>query len=268
MTHTMPQTKSVELATGLRLHYVEQGEPGGRPIVMLHGWPDSWFTFSRVLPHLDARYRVYALDQRGFGESDKTASSHMIDDFAADVTAFLDAVGEARATIVGHSFGTFVARRVAELDPERVDALVLIGTAVSAVNDVTREVSGELANLPDPVPEAFAREFQESTVHAPVPPEFFDQIIVETLKLPSPLWAATFDAMFAFDDREMLPRLTAPTLLVWGDHDGLFSRADQDALLSLLPNAQLVVYDDTGHCPNGERPDRVAADVDEFLREH
>ena len=111
---------SVRLTTGPRLHYVEQGDPRGEAIVFLHGWPDSWFSFSRVLPLLSGHYRVLAIDQRGFGDSDRPESGYAIPDLAADVVAFLDALAIERATLVGHSFGSFVARCAAIAQPERI----------------------------------------------------------------------------------------------------------------------------------------------------
>ena len=83
------------LGTGPLVHYAEQGDPSGEVLVFVHGWPDSWFSFSRILPLLPARYRAYALDQRGFGDSERPVSGYTIDHFAADVVAFLDAVGAA-----------------------------------------------------------------------------------------------------------------------------------------------------------------------------
>jgi pimeloyl-ACP methyl ester carboxylesterase len=71
---------------------------------------------------------VLAVDQRGYGESDKPESGYGIPDLAADVVAFLDALKIDRATLVGHSFGSFVARQVAIGAPERIERLVLIGT--------------------------------------------------------------------------------------------------------------------------------------------
>ena len=111
---------TARLATGPRLHYAEQGAPGGHAILFLHGWPDSWFSFSRVLPLLPERYHAFAVDQRGFGDSERPDRGYRIEDLAADAAAFLDAVAIERATVVGHSFGSFVARRVAIAYPERV----------------------------------------------------------------------------------------------------------------------------------------------------
>ena len=85
------------------------GPAGGDAMVFLHGWPDSWFSFSRVMPLLPPRLRLFALDQRGFGDSERPERGYGIPDLADDVVAFLDAVGVERATVVGHSYGSFVA---------------------------------------------------------------------------------------------------------------------------------------------------------------
>jgi len=108
------------LRTGLRLHYAEYGNPDGEPVVFLHGWPDSWFSFSRVMPLLPESIRAVAVDQRGFGDSDRPESGYAIPEMGTDLIAFLDALGIKRATLVGHSFGSFIARQVAIAQPQRV----------------------------------------------------------------------------------------------------------------------------------------------------
>jgi non-heme chloroperoxidase len=256
----------VRLARGVRLNYVDSGSGGNsEPIVFLHGWPDSWFSFSRMLPLLSDSRRVIAVDQRGFGDSDRPDAGYAIADLADDIVAFLDALSVQRAVLVGHSFGSFVARSVAGGHPGRISALVLIGTGYSAVNAVTRELQVALRDLPNPIPVEFARQFQSSTVHHPVPPEFFERIIEESLKLPPHLWRLLIDRLLEYDDVAQLAGVTAPTLLLWGSEDALFSREDQHRLLATLPSAQLKVYEDTGHCPNWERPEQVAADITAFL---
>jgi pimeloyl-ACP methyl ester carboxylesterase len=216
---------------------------------------------------LPRRYRALAIDQRGFGDSERPPSGYTIDDLAADAVAFLDAMAIARATVVGHSMGTFVALRVAEVRPERVARLVLIGSGWSGDIPVLREVQTALRDLPDPVPAEFAREFQSSTVHAPVPPEFFERIVSESLKLPARLWRAVLDGILAYEDSDRLGRIAARTLVIWGERDALFPRQDQDRLVAAIPGARLTIYTDTGHCPNWERPEKVAADVDAFIQE-
>jgi pimeloyl-ACP methyl ester carboxylesterase len=264
-TLIQPHFDTAALATGVRLRYHEQGDAAGDVLVLVHGWPDSWYSYSRMLAHLPRRYHAFAVDLRGFGGSDRPATGYAIDDLAADVVAFLDAVGAERATLVGHSMGTFVVRSAARLAPARVQRLVLIGSAHTTVNDVLKQVHGLVADLTDPVPVEFAREFQAGTVHRRLPEAFFDGIVAESATLPARIWRATFDAIMAFDDSAALATITAPTLAIWGVHDGLFDRAQQDLLVGAMPDARLHIYPDSGHCPNWEQPDRVVADIDAFV---
>jgi non-heme chloroperoxidase len=180
------------------------------------------------------------------------------------VVAFLDAVGIERASVVGHSLGSFIARRVAETHPERVTRLVLTGSAVTAANEVLLEVQASVRTLEDPVPAEFAREFQSSTAYVLLPEAFFEQIVAESRKLPARLWREVLDGVIAFDDAADLGRIAAPTLLLWGEHDALFPREQQDRLVAAIRSARLMVYPETGHCPNSER---VAADLHAFLQE-
>ena len=253
------------LNTGIRVHFAERGGASGAPVVFLHGWPDSWFSFSRVLPLLPDTLRAIAVDQRGFGESDHPESGYTFPELAADAVALLDALDLERATIVGHSYGSFVAREAAIAHPQRVTALVLIGTGFSTWTPVTEGLQAALRDLPDPIPEPFAREFQASTAYRPVPPEFFDRIVAESLKIPARLWPVMIDALVRYDATAKLGALRTPTLLLWGDRDALFSRAEQDLFLASVPGARLRVYEETGHCPNWERPEAVAADIASFV---
>ena len=255
----------IRLSTSLRMHYAECGDARGTPVVFVHGWPDSWFSVSRVLPLLPATLRLIALDQRGFGESDHPDSGYTIPELTSDLMALLDALGIDHAVLVGHSYGTFVARRAAIAAPEQVAALVLIGTGASTKITGADALQAALRELPDPIPESFAREFQSGTLHRQVPDEFFDRIIEESLKIPPRLWPVMIDCLLAYDDIRELGRISAPTLLLWGDHDALFPRAQQDDFLAAVPAARLKVYDETGHCPNWERPEWVAADIADFV---
>jgi non-heme chloroperoxidase len=270
MQQQVPQLRfaTTRLATGPRVHYTEQGDPSGAPIVFLPAYTDSWFSYSRVLPRLPARYHAYALDQRGHGDSERPDCCYAVEDFAGDVVAFLDAVGVGRATLVGHSGSCLVARRVAEAHPERVDRLMLLGSPQS-LGDNEEELALQTAvrALQDPVPVQFARELQGAAAHVTLPETFFEGLVAASLKLPARVWKAALEGLFAFDDRADLWRITAPTLLVWGEWDRWLPREEQEHLGAILPEARVVVYPATGHSPNWERPERVAADLDAFLRQ-
>ncbi len=273
MNHNAPPLRfaDVRLRTGVRLRYAEQGDPAGQPIILLHGYSDSWFSFSRVLPLFPAAYHVYALDQRGHGDSDRPASGYTMRDLAADAIAFMDAKGLAQAIVVGHSMGSLVAQQVALAAPERVARLVLVGSATAA-----REIVGifELeqavdsfaaASSADPVPAEFAREFQASTAYQPLPADFMDRVVAESLKLPARVWRALMDGMLATDVPTKLGDSRIPTLILWGDRDGYFPRSEQDALLAMLPTATLKVYPETGHTPHWERPQEFVRDLEVFI---
>ena len=260
------QSADVRLSTGLRIHATTSGDDGGTPVLFLHGWPDSGFSFRRVLTHLPPSFRSFAPDQRGWGDSDRPDSGYRVEDYAEDAAAFLDAVGVERTSVVGHSFGSFVARRLALAHPERVDRLVLIGSALSANNAVTGEVLRGLADLADPLPREFVRDFQAGTAHVPLPEEFFDRLVEESEKAPARVWLAVLENLLRYDDAADLGLLRAPTLLLCGDRDALFARPEHDALAAAIPGVRVEVYRDTGHCPNWERPEKVAASLDAFLR--
>ena len=170
-----------------------------------------------------------------------------------------------RAAIVGHSYGSFVARGVALTEPRRVTSLVLIGTGFSTATPIMEGLRAAVRILPDPIPEPFAREFQGSTAYRALPAEFFDRLVAESLKIPARLWPVMIDRLAEYDATVRLGSLQPRTLLLWGDHDALFSRAEQDQFLAVVPSARLKVYEETGHCPNWERPDDVAADIASFM---
>lgn len=261
-----PSSADAKLATGVRLRYVVQGDPAGPPVVMLHGYTDSSFSFSRVMPLLDASLRVYALDLRGHGDSERPAGGYALGDFASDVLAFLDELKIERATLVGHCMGSLVAQRVALDAPGRVSRLVLVSsmTAARSIEGI-EELSQAIESFGETVSAEFAREFQSSTVYGQLPEEFMDGVVAESGKVPARVWRATMDGLLAEEHASHLRRIETPTLVLWGDRDALLSRAEQDALLSLLPAAELKVYAETGHSPQWERPERFARDLEAFL---
>ena len=104
---------TVRLSTGPRLHYAQRGDQRGEAIVFLHAYADSWFSYSRMLPLLSPSHHAFAPDQRGHGDSDKPQCCYTADDYAADVDAFMEAVGIEKATLVGDSSGGLIAQRVA-----------------------------------------------------------------------------------------------------------------------------------------------------------
>jgi pimeloyl-ACP methyl ester carboxylesterase len=258
--------KHVDLADGTRLNYVEQGDATGVPVILLHGYTDSWRSYERVLPYLPQSLRVFAVTQRGHGESSKPEGDYESRVFAGDVAAFMDLLGIDRAVIVGHSMGSTVAQRFAIEYPKRVRALVLEGAFMPRpANAEVRKFLDEVATLEDPIDPAFARAFQQSTLAQPLPPEFFETVVGESLKVPARVWRAALQPYLTTDFAAELASITVPTLLVWGDRDAFTGRAEQDDLGRAIETSRLVVYQGAGHSPHWEEPQRYAGHIASFV---
>lgn len=255
----------VPLKTGVRLRYAEQGNPDGRPIIMLHGFSDSWFSFNRVLTLFSDKYHIFAIDQRGHGDSDRPASNYKLSDFAADVVAFMDAKKLKRVTVVGHSMGSFIALQTAIDAPQRVEKLVLIGSATTAQNEAVLDLQKEVKQFTDPVPEEFVREFQLGTTYQPLPNEFVDNIVKESMKLPLFVWRGALAGLVAVDYKEQLNKIKAPTLIIWEEKDVILPRYEQDTLATKIETSQLKIYSDVGHAPHWECPEKVVDDIQNFV---
>jgi pimeloyl-ACP methyl ester carboxylesterase len=262
--------KSVELPNLVRLPYVEQGNLSGVPVVFLHAIADSWRSFERVLPHLPASIRAFALTQRGHGGgASPPAEGYRPGDFAEDLAAFMDALQIQSAVLVGGSSGGFIARRFAIDHPERTRGLVLMG-APATLRDKPVALAlwhSTVSTLTDPVDPSFVRRFAESTLAQPVPRAFIETMVQENLKVPAHVWKATFEGLLEDDTCGELSSIKAPTLIVWGDQDVFLPRADQEALQAAIPNSRLLVYRGAGHVVYWEEPVRVASDLTTFVDE-
>jgi pimeloyl-ACP methyl ester carboxylesterase len=263
------QIATTHLSTGVTLHYAERGDQVGEAIIFLHGYSDSWFSFSRVLPLLSPEYHALALTERGHGDSDKPQCCYTVDDFAADVDAFMDALSIEEATLVGGSGGGFIAQRVALDYPHRVTRLVLIAAGATLVNnEAVMGLGEEMLALEDPISPEFVREFQESMMYHPGPDEFLDTVVSESLKLPARVWRDYWEGVaLAPYDASRLGEIDAPTLILWGEQDIIFSREDQEQLAAAIPGATLKVYPQTGHAVHWDRPEQVVRDLEEFMKE-
>jgi pimeloyl-ACP methyl ester carboxylesterase len=258
--------QSRTLSTGVTLEYAERGSASGMPVVLLHGVTDSWRSFEHLLPYFPSTIRAIAVTLRGHGDSSRPETGYRYAEMAADVRALLDTLGISAAVIVGHSMGASVAQQLAADHPTRVAGLVLIGSFSDGNAAVREFYEKEIAALADPVPVAFARGFQESTLVATLPAGQLDTFVGESLKLPAHVWKSLFRG---FVDTpcpcRQLGDMATPTLLIWGDRDAYISRADQDALLAAIPGSRLVVYPGTGHAVHWEEPRRTATDIVSFV---
>lgn len=259
-----PVIHRVDLTTGLRTTYVEQGDRSGPAVVMLHAWLESLRSFDRLAAMLPDTVHVMAVDQRGHGQAERPDDGYDVGSLARDVVAFMDARGLPRAVLVGSSSGGYVAQQVAARNPERVAGLVLLGSPLSLHGrpDFADSVNG----LHDPVDPAWATAFIDSFPRfQEVPDWYLEDRIVESARVPARVWRSSLQGLTSSLPPLETGRISAPTLIIRGGRDEILTRESQAVMADRIPGSTLLTYDDVGHLVLWEQPERIAADLVEFL---
>ncbi|MEZ5937324.1 MAG: alpha/beta hydrolase [Hyphomonadaceae bacterium] len=141
---------------GVKIHYVASGE--GPLVVLIHGFPDFWATWTDLIPALNDGYRVAAVDTRGYNLSDKPTAmeDYAMPNLVGDILAVIKAEGREKATVVGHDWGAGIAWQVAFTQPQAVDKLVILSVPHPTA------FANELANNPKQRENStYARNFQK-----------------------------------------------------------------------------------------------------------
>jgi len=263
--------RSVALPDGVRLAYVEVGDPKGPPVVLIHGYTDNARDWVPLLPYLSAKRRLILVDLRGHGASSKPECCYTRYDFAYDIKLLLDALGIARADIIGHSLGSMIAQVFAESWPERTAHVVLISSTGGPLpgSKPHREFdfAAQIRKLKEPLdPDSpFMVAWWDSPT--PVDPDFIRRQRRDSARIPLRVWLAILDQGLSdtADLQRTLPALTAPTLLIWGSKDPIMGPEDRASLRQGLPRASVKILPGLGHNPFWEDPRRCAALIEGFL---
>ena len=263
--------KTTTLPNGETLAYVEMGNPKGKPLVLIHGYTDNARDWVPMLPYLDQSRRMIIVDIRGHGKSSKPECCYSRFDFAYDIKLLLDAKKIAKADIVGHSLGSIITQTFAELWPERTDHAVLIsstgGPPPGAAPEKPKfDFAAQIRALKEPIdPDSpFMVAWWDSPT--PVDPDFIRRQRKDAAGIPLRVWLAVLDQALDFGSLQaMLPRITAPTLLIWGSDDPIMEPPVRQTLRDALPKAEVKVFDGLGHNPFWEKPADVAQVINTFL---
>ncbi len=259
---------TIEVAPGLKLPYVETGDPSGFPVLFLHGITDSWRSFEPLFPFIGPGVRAIAFTQRGHGDADKPLDGYNWESVSADIRAVLDRLGIDKAVIAGHSYGSQVAMHVAVRYPERMRGLVLMGAftpqpGLPSLQSLWDEVFDPVT---DPISSELTWEFQVSTVAGPAVPGILETASAESQKVPARVWKAAFAPLLTMAILNQLHRVPAPVRLIWGENDEMALCSDQAALLNAFRQAELITHRGAGHAMHWEDPERVANEISEFVR--
>jgi pimeloyl-ACP methyl ester carboxylesterase len=270
---------------GAKLHVAELGS--GPPVVLLHGWPQHWWTWRALMPLLADRYRVLAPDMRGFGWSEPTPRGYRKEELADDVAGLLDALGIDQAFLVGHDWGGVVGflvclnhsdrvRRYVPMNtghlwptlslkgvPKQLGAMTYqgllatpgLGRRINASPRVVGKVVGAITKQTDAVVPEYAEQFA---------PRFADPArgraasqVYRTFQLYEyPRWVRGLYA-----DR----RLTTPILWLHGISDPFFKPGMFRDIVDHADDVRIEYLPDCGHFPQEEQPALVAGHLREFF---
>jgi len=267
--------KTMALPDGEVLAYVDMGKRSGPAVVLIHGYTDNARDWVPMLPYVSARYRLILVDIRGHGQSSKPECCYGRLDFAYDIKLLLDALGVQRADIVGHSLGSIIAQTFAEFWPEKTAHVVLISSTGglppgAATKPPQFDFSAEIRKLKEPIDadSPFMIAWWDSPT--PVDADFIRRQRKDAAGIPLRVWLAVLDqglrADTAYADlQSTLPRLKAPTLLIWGSKDPIMEEDVRQSLRHALPAARVKVFDGLGHNPFWEDPRGVAGVINAFL---
>ena len=232
----MDREHGMVAVNGIRMHYVREGE--GPPVVLLHGWPQTWFCWRLLMPLLAERFTLIAPDLRGYGLSDKPAGGFDKRTMAADVRALARELGHDRVALVGHDRGARVAHRYALDHPGEVERLAVLDVIPTRAmfaridEQLARGFWHWLFHLQPDLPEllvvgnidAYLRWFFERWTHNRPPVEEAVPEYVRAFSAPGALRAgfhdyrATFPDDLEADDASAAAgdKLTVPVLALWG----------------------------------------------------
>jgi non-heme chloroperoxidase len=257
--------KEINLSTGVRLQYAEQGDLSGIPVIFLHGITDSWHSFESVFSHLPSSVHAFALSQRGHGDSERPSDGYTPKHFAADVAAFIKQRKLGKVFVVGHSMGGVHVQQFALDYPELTKGIVIIDAdPVIKGNPGMPEFYQEVMKMGETISWAFMNDFQKATLSKPIDSAYYKLLVDEGTKVPARVFKSALTGLLDVDFSERLHEIKVPVLMFWGNKDSFFLFKGQEVLLNNIKNAKLVVYN-TGHALHWEEPEKFTADLLHFL---
>jgi pimeloyl-ACP methyl ester carboxylesterase len=269
---------------GQPVNTIELGENDASPLVFIHGLSGSWPNWLEQLPVFADSHRVIAMDLPGFGHSPMPPERITISGYARLLDGLFDELGIDAATIVGNSMGGFVSAELAIAFPQRVERLVLVspaglstyrhprGTrALPALHRAERIVAAYTAWMASKSDIVTKRAFLRNATLGLVtrhPGRLPAALAAEQLRgAGKPGFIQALEANLDYDFRDRLPEIACPTLIVWGDSDRVITVRDAAVFAEMIPGSRKVVYEDTGHMAQIERPSAFNALLKEFLAE-
>jgi pimeloyl-ACP methyl ester carboxylesterase len=261
-------------ANGIDIYYAIAG--AGEPLVLIAGLGYNSWMWHKMIPGLAKHFRVIAFDNRGVGESDKPAGPYTAQMLADDTAALMQSLGVARAAILGHSMGGFIAQAFALSYPERVSKLILSATNFGGPRaiPVTPEALTILTDTKANPVERLRRGILISCTpgFGDAHPEIVNEWV--TYRVQHPIDLAGYQAQLAIGMgllaeeacfEKKLKNISARTLILFGADDKVVPPGNAELLAKEIPNHTVRILPNAGHFYPFDAPDAATAAIIEFL---
>ncbi len=249
----------------------------GKPVVLLHGFGASSYSFSRIIPALSKHYKVYAVDLKGFGDSPRPDDHrYSVYDQAVLVERFLNTHHLDHVIVIGHSYGGGVALSLALMDPARIDKMVLIDAAAYAqqlpklIRWLQIPVVGPLAFYLLPASYEVEDSYRYAFYDDRKIPKDIIKVYTENLRKPGAkrVYLEASHVLIP-EDIDCVSRyyrqIRIPTLILWGANDIVIRPSRAYRLHRDLRNSRLVIIPRCGHIPQEECPEAVVKALEKFM---
>jgi pimeloyl-ACP methyl ester carboxylesterase len=256
-------------ANGIDIYYEVKGT--GEPLLLIAGFACDVSIWSLVASRLTSQFQVITFDNRGIGRSSAPDQPYTIAEMAEDASALLDHLGIPSAHVAGHSMGGQIAQTLALDHRDKVRSLMLIASG-ARINEHNRAIIETWGELPRLVDRRAAAQLSLPWVYTPrfyARPGAIPQVIDIILGNPFPSTPHGIfhqsRAISAFDVSNRLAEIACPTLVLAGKEDLLLPAVHSEALARAIPNAKLMILEDTGHGLLIESPEAVVEGMFAFL---
>lgn len=224
----LPKSTETVKVNGINLYYEVYGE--GEPLLLLHGWTQSSEFWSEYIPTYLQHFEVYAMDLRGHGKTSQITSNFTIKESAKDILELLDHLKINKVKAIGLSYGGLTLLELARSHPEKIEAIILIGTSNSFNGAENNE--GENAFSYENLPTSFIEELKKIHHHGE------NQIRA--------LFNPNLNYQINLSDEE-LNAFNFKTLIIQGDRDEILGVDPAFSLYKNIPNSELWIVPNTGH---------------------
>ena len=272
-----PESHAVDV-NGLRLHYVDWGNPSAPPLVLLHGHGSNVHTFDQLADRLRHDWRITALDQRGHGDSD-WADDYAGEHFVADFAGFASAVGLERFSLLGHSMGGLVAMAYAAANPDAVERLVIVDIGPEVGREGAESVRRQTVEAPEEF-DSLEDVYAFLRASDPEPPDDMLRYRAKhgARQLENGKWGWKYDrALRSASGESRLPdpellwaalaSISCPTLVVRGERSQVLDAAVAERMERTLPRGRRVEVENAGHRITLDNLDGLEREVRAFLAE-